>query len=159
MSARAASRLESLGFTVYRYQAGKVDWFAAGLPRQGTNANVPRVADVAARDVPTARLEDRVGDVRDRVALDAAEPLIVVNADRVVLGLVKPETLKGDPLSRIEEVMDAAPVTFRPNLPGWRDAGVLQEERYSTCLVTTSDGILVGLVHQHGVKPEPASTA
>ena len=36
MSARAAPRLATLGFTdVYRYQAGKADWFAAGLLREG----------------------------------------------------------------------------------------------------------------------------
>src|SRR2546426_4312947 len=79
MSARAASRLERLGFTVYRYQAGKADWFAAGLPREGHDAGIPRLGDVATRDIPTARLEDRVGEVRDRAALDAAEPLIVVD--------------------------------------------------------------------------------
>jgi hypothetical protein len=94
MSARAASRLETLGFTVYRYQAGKADWFAAGLPREGRDATIPRVADVATRDVPTARLVERVGDVRDRVGVDAAEPLIVADADRVVLGLIKPEVLR-----------------------------------------------------------------
>ena len=39
MSARAAWRLESLGFAnVYRYTAGKSDWFASGLPRAGTLA-------------------------------------------------------------------------------------------------------------------------
>lgn len=47
---------------------------------------------------------------------DEAEPLVVVDADRVVLGLVKPEALRGNPESRIEQVMDPGPVTFRPNL-------------------------------------------
>jgi hypothetical protein len=71
MSARAASRLASLGFmNVYRYQAGKADWFAAGLPREGKEAHVPRVADVALRDVATCRLDERVGDVRDRMRAD-----------------------------------------------------------------------------------------
>ncbi len=69
MSARAASRLISLGFShVYRYQAGKADWFASGLPREGKEAHVPRVADVAKRDVATCRLDERVADVRDRGA-------------------------------------------------------------------------------------------
>src|SRR5712664_1340785 len=97
MSARAASRLGKLGFTVYRYQAGKADWFAAGLPREGHDAGTPRLADVATRDIPTASPEDRIGDVRDRAAVDRSEPLIIVDADRVVLGLVNAEALKGDP--------------------------------------------------------------
>jgi len=68
MSARAASRLETLRFRqVYRYQPGKANWFAAGLPREGTEAHTPRVADVARRDVPTCRLDERVGAVHDRV--------------------------------------------------------------------------------------------
>ncbi len=46
MSPRAAWRFESLGGTrVYDYVAGKVDWFAAGLPREGRPAQaVPLVA-------------------------------------------------------------------------------------------------------------------
>jgi Mg/Co/Ni transporter MgtE len=148
MSARAASRLERLGFTVYRYQAGKADWFAAGLPRAGRDANVPRVADVATREVTTVGLDDRLGDVRDRVAVDGAEPLIVVDADRVVLGLVDPEALKGDPQSRIEDVMDAAPVTFRPNLRAGEMPDYFRRQ-VQRALVTTSDGVLIGLVQQH----------
>src|SRR5229473_7507174 len=117
MSARAGSRLSSLGFTnVYRYQAGRADWFAAGLPREGRDAQVPRVADVSKRDVQTCRLDERVGDVRDRVGRGGGEPLIVVDADRVVLGLVNSNALAGDPATPVEEVMDSAPVTFRPNV-------------------------------------------
>ena len=83
MSARAASRLATLGFTnVYRYQAGRADWFAAGLPREGRDAHVPRVADVAKRDVHTCRLDERVGDVR------------------VVLELVNSDALAGDPATQ-----------------------------------------------------------
>ena len=149
MSARAASRLERLGFTVYRYQAGKADWFAAGLPREGHDAGIPRLGDVATRDVPTARLEDRVGDVRDRAALDAAEPLIVVDADRVVLGLVTAGALKGDPESRIEQVMDPGPVTFRPNLRVGEMPDYFKRRDVQDALVTTSEGVLIGLVHRH----------
>ena len=66
MSPRAAWRLESFGFTdVYDYAAGKLDWLAAGLPTEGTNAERPRAADVARRDVPTCHLEEGLGDVQD----------------------------------------------------------------------------------------------
>ena len=101
MSARAASRLATLGFTnVHRYQAGRADWFAAGLPREGRDAHVPRVADVAKRDVHTCRPDERVGDVRDRVGRDGGEPLIVVDADRVVLELVNSDAPAGDPATQ-----------------------------------------------------------
>src|SRR2546430_16920519 len=36
MSPRAAARLEQLGFDVYDYALGKVDWMARGLPMEGT---------------------------------------------------------------------------------------------------------------------------
>jgi Mg/Co/Ni transporter MgtE len=149
MSARAAARLEGLGFTVYRYQAGKADWFAAGLPRDGREATIPRIADVAARDVRTARLEETVGDVRERVGVDEAEPLIVTDANSVVLGLVALQALKGDPKRCIEEVMDVAPVTFRPNLRVGEMPEYFKKHAIQHALVTTSDGVLIGLVHRH----------
>ena len=67
MSPRAAARLESLGFTnVYDYEAGKADWFAAGLPREGEAMPVPRAADVARNDDLTCALEDTVAEAADR---------------------------------------------------------------------------------------------
>ena len=150
MSARAASPLATLRFTdVYRYQAGKADWFAAGLPREGRDAHVPRVADVAERDVKTCRLDERVGDVRDRVGRDAGEPLIVVDADRVVLGLLSSDALAGDPATPVEEVMASAPVTFRPNILAGEMPDYFKKQGVRHAIVTTSDGILIGLLRLH----------
>jgi predicted transcriptional regulator len=146
LSARAASRLATLKFSVYRYQAGRADWFAAGLPREGTDAHVPRVADVAKRDVQTCRLDERVGEVRSRLGADSGEPLIVVDPDRIVLGVVNPEALTGDPATPVEEVMDSAPVTFRPNLRAGEMPEYFKKQRIEDALVTTSDGVLIGLV-------------
>src|SRR5919106_6320806 len=89
MSARAASRLETLGFgQVYRYQPGKADWFAAGLPRDGQEAHTPRVVDVAARGVPTCRIDDPVGAVRDRLRQSRWELCVAVDEHGVVLGVL-----------------------------------------------------------------------
>src|SRR5712691_2446041 len=97
MSARAASRLETLGFShVYRYQPGKADWFSAGLPREGAEAHAPRVADLARRDVPTCQIDERVGVVRSRVRDSGWETCVVVDDQRVVLGLVRAEALGVD---------------------------------------------------------------
>ena len=69
MSPRAACRLETLGFPdVSDYVAGKADWLAHGLPREGEKATERRALDLAADDVVTCGLEDRIGDVRARVA-------------------------------------------------------------------------------------------
>src|SRR5207245_3144787 len=104
MSARAGSRLARLGFTnVYRYQAGKADWFAAGLPREGKEASIPRVADVAERDVAACRLDERVGDLRGRTRAGGLHICVVVDAARVVLGLVEAEGLRVDPATYVED--------------------------------------------------------
>jgi hypothetical protein len=90
MSARAAARLETLGFRrVHRYQPGRADWFAAGLPREGQEAHTPRVADIAWRDVPTCRIDESVGVVRDRIRERHSDVCVVVDDQRVVIGLVK----------------------------------------------------------------------
>src|SRR5215472_1829377 len=87
MSARAAWRLEeTLGFDwVYRY-TGEVDWLAAGLPREGEIAAVPRIGDAADRDVPSCGTAERVGEVRRRLEQDGQDLCVVLGQRRVVLG-------------------------------------------------------------------------
>jgi hypothetical protein len=115
MSPRAAWRLESLGFgEVYDYVAGKLDWMAAGLPTEGTNAAHPRAGDVSRKDVPTAGLEDRLGDVRERVSASGWDAVVVTNNERVVLGLLRSKELAKDPELSIEKAMRPGPSTFHP---------------------------------------------
>ena len=156
MSARAASRLETLGFRqVYRYQAGKADWFAAGLPREGREAQTPRMADVARRDVPTCRLEEPVGAVRDRVRDGNWDVCVAVDQQRVVLGLVQAETLGTHAGTPVEEVMQPDPLTFRPNLAVGEMPDYLKKRRIPRALVTTSDGVLIGLLRIADVERRP----
>jgi len=97
MSPRAAWRLESLGFReVYDYTVGKLDWLAAGLPTEGTNAQKPRAGTLARKDVPTCALDERLGDVRDRAHGQGWDVAVVVNAERVVFGLLRAKELAGD---------------------------------------------------------------
>lgn len=127
MSARAAARLETLGFRhVYRYQPGKADWFAAGLAREGTEADTPRVADTAQRDVVTCGADERVGAVRDRVRERGTDVCVVVDGGRVVLGLVQAAMLDADPDVRVGQLPEYL-TTHR-----------------TLAVVTTSDGVLVG---------------
>ncbi len=147
MSARAASRLETLKFRyVYRYQPGKADWFAAGLPREGSEAHTPRVADVARRDVPTCHIDERIDAVRNRVREGGWDVSVVVDDQRVVLGLVGAEALGVGPDTPVEDVMQANPVTFRPNLGVGQMPDYLKKQRIPRALVTTSDGVLIGLL-------------
>jgi hypothetical protein len=115
MSPRAAWRLESLGFReVYDYVAGKLDWMEAGLPTEGTNAAHPRAGDVSRKDVPTARLEERLGDVRERVSAGGWDAIVVTNNEHVVVGLLRSMELEKDPDGCIEQAMRPGPSTFRP---------------------------------------------
>lgn len=87
MSARAAWRLEQLGFTqVYDYVASKIDWFANGLPREGKAADVPWAGDLARDDVPTSASGDRVSDIRERVVTSGFDFCLILNDHRIVLG-------------------------------------------------------------------------
>ncbi len=146
MSARAAWRLESLGFgEVYRYTVGKLDWLVAGLPTEGTNAKKPRAGTLARKDVPTGALDERVGAVRERAHA------VVVNAERVVFGLLRAKELAGDGDRSISEAMRPGPSTFRPYVLADEMAKTMVDHKLESSPITTSDGKLVGLLLQKDV--------
>ena len=147
MSSRAAWRLETLGFpNVHEYVAGKLDWMAAGLPTEGTNASLPRAGDVARKDVPTARLGERLGEVRDRARAKGWDAVVVTNDDFVVFGLLRARELDQDKDLRIEQAMRPGPSTFRPHVPIAEMAEYMADHKLESSPVTTSDGRLVGLL-------------
>jgi CBS domain-containing protein len=147
MSPRAAWRLESLGFgEVYDYVAGKQDWGAAGLPVEGKLASRPRAGTVARPDVPTCGLEDRVGDVRERVRAAGWDVCVVVNEERVVLGLLREKQLGAGDDKLAHQAMRPGPSTFRPNVEIEDMAEFMVHHDLPSAPVTTSDGRLVGLL-------------
>ena len=149
MSPRAAWRLEVIGFEkVYDYVPGKADWFARGLPREGKLASVPTIEDAARRDVPTCAPAEKVENVRDRVRAAGWDACVVVNKERIVLGLLREKELSLDPETTVEEVMRNGPTTFRPNEPVVKMAKRMGERGARTVLVTSSDGRLVGLLYR-----------
>src|SRR5436305_6488563 len=115
MSPRAAWRLESLGFKdVSDYVAGKLDWMAAGLLTEGLNAERPRAATVARKDVVTCGLDEHLGDVSRRATAGGIQAAVVVNQEGVVLGLLRSKELAGEPEQLVERAMRPGPSTFRP---------------------------------------------
>lgn len=147
MSPRAAWRLESLGFEqVYDYVPGKADWAAAGLPLEGTKAQVPRVGGLARTDVPRARLDERVGEVRARAEDAGWDTAIVLNEKGVVLGRLYRTQLEGDPEARVEQAMKSGPSTFRPDVAAAEMLEFMRRHDLETAPVTSSDGRLVGLL-------------
>ncbi len=106
LSARGARRLETLGFTdVYDYVASKVAWMASGLPVEGSTPVSSR-AGALAREVPTCRFTDRVSDL-DGVFDDGERQCVVVDDDRIVLGLVRPEVQQLPAATPVSDVMQA----------------------------------------------------
>jgi len=138
-----------MGFSkVYDYAGGKLDWMAAGLPTEGTNAMRPRAADVARRDAPTCRLQDRLEGVRERVRAAGWDVCVVVNDGGVVLGLLREKELGREAGLRVEEAMRPGPSTFRPFVSIAEMAHFMTEHNLETSPITTSDGRLVGLLRR-----------
>ena len=147
MAPRAAARLEAMGFgDVHEYKAGKLDWLAAGLPTEGENSQRPRAGTAARADVPVCGLDERLGDVRDRVRALGWDAVVVVDRDRVVLGLLRSNELQKDGTATIEQAMRPGPSTFRPYVPIKEMADYMVEHSLESSPVTTSDGRLVGLL-------------
>ena len=153
MSARAAVRLESLGFRqVYRYTAGKMDWLANGLPCEGKQAGeIYRAADLARKDVPTCRLGEQVGLVYDRVQAAGWQACAVLDGEQVVVGLIQEKAFRADRSTPVEQVMDCAPRTFRMNAPLEKIAEYIQKYSVKNAFVTTSDGRLIGLINRDDI--------
>ena len=127
---------------------GELDWLAAGLLTEGRNASRPRAGDVARRDVPTCRLDESIREVRERVRATGWRACVVVNDERVVLGLLRAEELRRGQDESIERVMRPGPSTFRPHVPIEELAHHMIHHDLLTLPVTTSDGRLVGLLRR-----------
>jgi CBS domain-containing protein len=132
---------------VFDYVAGKVDWQASGLPTEGTRAGVPRVGEHVRREVSTCRLTDRLGEVAKRVRAAGWERCVVVNEQRVVLGLLQGQALDGGAQQLVEEVMEPGPSTFRPDVTLEEMTAYMQQRQLESVLITTADGKLVGVLH------------
>ena len=135
---------------MYDYVDGKADWLAAGLPTEGSNAERPTARDVAREDVPTCRIDEEVGPVRARVREAGWDACVVVNAERVVFGLLRERELSGgdDDDRPVEQVMRPGPSTFRPNVAIEEMAAFMTEHDLVSSPITSSDGRLIGLLRK-----------
>ena len=151
MSPRAASRLESLGFTqVYDYTGGKQDWGASGLPLEG-KLGADRIGRLV-REVSTCFLGESLTNVRERALHSGG--CVVINADRVVLGWLSAETLSSVSESSAGQAMELGPSTFRPNVPLREMRDYMNSRNIGHALVTSSDGRLVGTVDLSDIEHE-----
>lgn len=145
MSPRAAARLRQLGFDdVYDYGPGKSDWLAAGLPREGTSLDEELAGDVAARDVPTCRVDERAAGVAARIGDSPYRLAVVVAEEGVVVGLLREGAL--DDAGSVAEAMEPGPSTVRALEPVDELRERMARNELASVLVTTPEGALIGLV-------------
>jgi Mg/Co/Ni transporter MgtE len=124
---------------------------AAGLPTEGTNARLPRAGDLARKDVPTCGLGEPLNQVRGRAQAKGWDTVVVVNEERVVLGVLRARELDAEGDRSVEQVMRPGPSTFRPFVPAEEMAQFMVEHGLESSPITTSDGKLVGLLLQKEV--------
>jgi len=136
-----------MGFhDVHDYVTGKLDWMAAGLPTEGTNAERPRAGDVARKDAPTCSMDERIAEARARAESAGFDACVVVNEERVVMGLLRSKELHAEGTERVERVMRPGPSTYRPYVDIEEMAQVMVDHDLANSPITTSDGRLVGLL-------------
>lgn len=130
---------------VRRYTAGKVDWAAGGLPVEGEHAR-QLVLRIMRRDVPRCGPADRLGTVRQQARCAGWGVAAVVDDQGVVLGLLSGGAFHAEADKLVAHVMDPAPTTVRPSLLLDAAAERLRPGIQGGMLVTTSDGVLLGLL-------------
>jgi CBS domain-containing protein len=147
MSARAASRLESIGFEqVHDYVAGKTDWGSAGRPLEGAEGSETRAGAQVRTDVPTCRPDDQLRAVCQRLDESGWDTCFVVDEQRVVLGRLGRRAIRGQEDLSAEQAMTLGPSTIRPSARLHDVVERMQRQKLTNLPVTASDGRLVGLL-------------
>ena len=124
---------------------GIIDWLAHGYPTEGRHADRPTAGRVARLDVATCGLDDTVATARARAA-SSGGLCVVVNEERVVLGLLRAAELEAADDRPASEVMRAGPSTFRPHVPIAEMAEWMAKHEADIVPVTAADGRLIGLL-------------
>lgn len=123
---------------------------------EGKQTIVPRVGGTADRDVPTCRLDEKIGDIKLR--LGDSSICVVVNERNIVLGLLTQEALSEDSDQTAEAAMESSPQTFRPNVPVKQAAKQMTRSKLDHALVTTSDGELMGALYRERLEEREEPT-
>jgi len=89
--------------------------------------------------------------VRERVAATGWNACVVVNEERVVLGLLRAEELQKGHDEQVQRVMRPGPSTFRPHVPLDDILKFMVAHDLFNTPITTSDGKLVGLIRREDV--------
>ena len=149
-SARAAARLESFGFgQVHDYGPGKVAWLAESLPSGGQRQPEQRISSIADPDVPLVPGDATIANAQKIVG--DAEIGIVVNDDRIVLGVVRPETFGLPAELPVADVLQPGPSTFRPSMTIAELVTYFETSDEHRAIVSTHTGRWIGLIRREDV--------
>jgi len=153
VSPRAASRLETLGFTqVYDYAAGKADWGSFGLPIEGRRPSATRVGAYIRTDFPACGPDDRMADVRERVRSAGWDTCLVTDRHGVVLGRLGRTALSAEDDVSVAEAMTLGPRTVRPSFELDKAVERMRNQNLTSLPVTRSDGVLVGVLEREAAE-------
>ena len=147
MSPRAECLFKRFGFEhIDDYVVGIADWKAAGLPIEGESSDAQLVSEATRPDIPTARPDELLGTVHDRVTDSGWEEALVIEGDGVVVGRLRTTAWQQDRSLPVSQVMELGPTTVRPN--GLLEPLVSRMEKRGTTLVTvtTPQGVLIGVL-------------
>ena len=150
MSPRAAWQLEVMGFTdVYDYVNGKVDWILNRLPVEGTGPHYAMVGEAASEEgLQTCFPGSSVRDAVLMMEKNGDSFCLVLNEQGVVLGRLRRKYLDPASVDTVEAVMETGPTTVRPNEPAVALLDRMEKRKVPAVIVTTKDGILVGVVQR-----------
>lgn len=147
MSPRAACRLTQLGFApVHDYTLGKVDWIAAGLPTVRAGQPSRRVLEAVRRDVPTCAPGAAAGPALQRARAQGWDRCVVIAGQGTVVGILRAGRISAGEQALAAEVMQPGPTTVRAHEDLDATRRRMRKRRVEHLLVTTPDGVLIGVV-------------
>jgi Mg/Co/Ni transporter MgtE len=105
------------------------------------------IGRLAKRDVPVCELTETIAAVQKKVRGGTWESCVVVNTERIVLGVLQKNVWEeaGTDMP-VEQLMEPGPSTFRPHLTRTEMTTYMEKKKMQTALVTTPDGKLLGLL-------------
>ncbi len=109
--------------------------------------------------LPTCSLEERISEVRAKTERARWDVCVVVNPQRILLGILRAKALQSDGTATAEQVMAPGPSTVRPNVGAEEMLDRLRKSDLHTALVTTSDGELIGMAYREDIEATLAHEA
>jgi CBS domain-containing protein len=97
-------------------------------------------------------LDERVGEVRERIERSPYGFALVVSQGGVLLGRLRGSALDCDPALTVEEVMELGPSTVRPHRSAGKVAKRLAERGLNWAIVTDPEGRLLGVARREDLE-------